>query len=261
MVRQIWIEIITMVLVISGLTACGGEIVTETDEGKSVKTGISLTADVTGSKDASEEEAGLSKAEVLAVAVTVSEDGKIDDCRIDQIPAEISFDDQGLVLTEMNTEFPTKDRMGESYGMKQASGLGKEWNEQAEAFADYVKGMTMEQVAAIALDEYGRAVDPGLMSSVTISVSDFMEGLDHAVRNAKSLGAKQGDVITMGIKATMEESEPAEGDDHGEASVHVEVTVETHDGTSVTSRDTEDYTAGVKFNSRGEITERVLDED
>ena len=37
--------------------------------------------------------------------------------------------------------------------MKKASGIGKEWNEQAAAFAKYVEGKTANEIAAIAVDE------------------------------------------------------------------------------------------------------------
>lgn len=274
MVKKVWTMIIVLVLCISALGGCGGDVVTEDNQGGQnenndvvptmeapVKTGISITADVTGSKDASKGEPGLAKADVLVVAVTVDGNGVIDDCVIDQIPAEIQFDDQGRVITDPGTVFESKIEKGDSYGMRKASSIGKEWYEQAEVFSAYVTGKTLDQVAGIGLDESGKVTDGDLMASVTISVSEFVRGVEDAVRHAESLGAKQGDVISLGITATAEESEAAEGDDHGEASVQVTAVAETHNGSSVTSRKTEEYTAGVKFSRSGEITERVLDRD
>ena len=60
------------------------------------------------------------------------------------------------------------------HGMKGFSGIGKEWNEQAAAFAEYVTGKTAEEVAGIALTETTAPAEADLASSVTISVGGFM---------------------------------------------------------------------------------------
>ena len=53
----------------------------------------------------------------------------------------------------------TKNQLGDGYGMKQASSIGKEWNEQAAGFCAYVTGKTAAQVAGLAVDESGKAAD------------------------------------------------------------------------------------------------------
>jgi hypothetical protein len=39
--------------------------------------------------------------------------------------------------------------LGDGYGMRSASKIGKEWNEQANAFAAYVIGKTVDEVKAL----------------------------------------------------------------------------------------------------------------
>ena len=202
MIKRIWALILALVLGISGLTACTGKVVTgngnpqedvgtvATKDPGTLKMGLSLTAKVTNEKDATNEGSGSAKVDVMAVAVTVDEAGVIRHCSIDQIPAELTFDYKGALTTELNTEFPSKNEMGTEYGMKKASDINKEWDEQAKAFADYVTGRTLEEVGKIPTDEGGKTTEPELLSSVTISVTDFMKGVALAVRNANRQGIK-----------------------------------------------------------------------
>ena len=62
--------------------------------------------------------------------------------------------------------------------MKKASGIGKEWSEQANAFAEYVIGKTVDEVKGIAVNEEGRATGAELTGSVTISIADAIETIE-----------------------------------------------------------------------------------
>ena len=57
--------------------------------------------------------------------------------------------------------------------MAKASSIGREWYEQAAAFAAYTAGKTARQLTAIPTDDSGHPTGADLVSSVTISVSDF----------------------------------------------------------------------------------------
>ena len=63
--------------------------------------------------------------------------------------------------------------------MKSQSGIGKEWNEQADALAEYVTGKTIDEVKGIALKE-GVPAEADLASSVTVHVGDFISVLELA---------------------------------------------------------------------------------
>ncbi|MBR2002215.1 MAG: hypothetical protein IJ994_07905 [Firmicutes bacterium] len=154
MVKTVWALILALILTVSGLTACGREVVTE--ETGTGRIGLAMIGDE----------------ETLAVTVAVDEGGRIWDCVIDQ-------------MTEADGVPVSKNQLGEAYGMKKASSIGKEWDEQARGFADYVKGMTLDQVLGIDLDDNGKAVDPGLLSSATIDLREFVQGVEEAVRQVK----------------------------------------------------------------------------
>ena len=225
----------------------------------SVKTGLSVLADISGSKDAANGENGTADANFMAVGVMVDDNGIIQKCVIDQVKAKMEFDDGGRLVTALDTVFPSKNDLGMDYGMKSASSIGKEWNEQARAFADYVEGKTLDQVMGIAIDNDGKAQQPELTASVTISVGDFMVGVQDAVRDAEYRGARLGDDLELKIRTTMAESEDAAGTDYGEAIAHAEVILETRSGTTVTSGDEEDISAGVEFDRTGVIVNRDID--
>ena len=81
---------------------------------------------------------------------------------IDGVQANINFDTTGTVTSDLTAKVQTKNELGEAYGMKAASGIGKEWNEQAAAFASYVTGKTLDEAMGIAVTEEGKAADIGI---------------------------------------------------------------------------------------------------
>ena len=68
--------------------------------------------------------------------------------------------------------------------MKGNSAIGKEWDEQAKAFAAWTVGKTIEEVEALALDADGKPTDADVLASTTVTVSVFLEALKKAVENA-----------------------------------------------------------------------------
>ena len=138
-----------------------------------VKTGLYLGTDLSSSKPAADGEDGLAQANINLVAVTISEDGVIDECVIDAVQSKVNFDAAGAITTDLTAPVLTKKQLGDSYGMKKASAIGKEWYEQAAAFGAYVVGKTPDEVAGLAVTEEGKAGDADLAASVTISIGGF----------------------------------------------------------------------------------------
>ena len=69
--------------------------------------------------------------------------------------------------------------------MAKASSIGKEWNEQAAAFAQYVLGKTVDEVKGIAVNEEGVATDADLTASVTVHIAPFVANIEKAAQFAK----------------------------------------------------------------------------
>ena len=118
-------------------------------------------------------------------AVTIDLEGRIVDCSIDKVENKLSVSNTGSIGSPANTEYSTTKELGDSYGMRGASTIGKEWYEQVEAFEQYVIGKTIEEVNGIKTDNQGYAQENDLNSSVTISISDFQAAINKAVENAQ----------------------------------------------------------------------------
>lgn len=169
---------------------CGAAGTTQEDKGNqgstagTTKTGLAITTDISSSKDATAAEAGLAQADVTVAAVTVDADGKITSCVIDSVQTKVMFDGTGALATDTTATFPSKQELGDDYGMRKASPIQKEWNEQVNAFADYCIGKTAKEVTGIAVTQEGKAADQDLAASCTIHISGLQALVAQAAENA-----------------------------------------------------------------------------
>ncbi|HBL84618.1 MAG: hypothetical protein A2Y17_10815 [Clostridiales bacterium GWF2_38_85] len=144
--------------------------------------GLGVVTTIAKSKDATTVAEGLAQAYSNYTVVTKDSGGKITSCIIDASQGNVNFDAEGKISTDLSAEVKTKDELGDAYGMKAQSGIGKEWYEEAAAFASYVTGKTISDVKAIAVDEEGTPTGSDLTSSVTIGVGDFIKALEKATK-------------------------------------------------------------------------------
>ncbi len=117
-------------------------------------------------------------------AVSVSADGKLTGCAVDEL--QKTFPVAGNAFTE-NTEaadrLKTKKQLGDDYGMKAASGIGKEWKDQAEHLAQYLTGKSSAEITEIPLKD-GKPIEADLVAGCTISVTGMLENVQKAMKNA-----------------------------------------------------------------------------
>ena len=220
---------------------------TEAAQGR-LKTGLCILAGTAGSKDAAPGSEGSAQTVLTMVALTLDEAGTIDQCIIDGLQADIRFDENGALLADPETQILSKNALGEAYGMQKASGIGREWSEQAAAFAEYVRGKTMEEVRSIALGEGGRPGDAELLASVTISVSDFIAGIEAAAANAADLGAQKGDALRLASLAGIS------GSSDGKATFDASIAAVTFRGDAVSSCIFDAVQTNVEYDASGHIT-------
>ncbi len=221
--------------------------------GDAVKTGLAVISSIAKSKDAGKED-GLGQVDSTVVAVTVDKDGKIVKCAIDAAQTKINFSAAGKLTTDLKTEFKSKQELKTEYGLGKASKIGKDWNEQADAFAKYVVGKTVAEVKGIAVNAEGVPSDKELSATVTIHIGDFTAAIEKAVNNAKDLGAKAGDKLGLGVTTNISKSTDA-GEKDGVAQAYSNYTATTFgaDG-KVTSCIIDASQSDVKFSKAGKIT-------
>lgn len=247
-------RVFTYALVLSTIgtlfTACGNM----SGSGDGVKTGFAVVSSAAKSTAFAAGEPGLAEADSVVAAVTVDEKGKLVHCFIDAVQTKINFDEMGMIQTPLSTTVKSKQELGDEYGMKKASGIGKEWNEQANAFAKYVTGKTLDEIKGIAVNDKGAPTATDLSSSVTISVGDFIKVLEKAVTGAKDLGAKKGDKLGIGTMTNIAKSLDATAEQEGLAqaySTYAAVTFGSED--KITSCIIDGSQTNVNFNQKGEL--------
>ena len=148
------------------------------------KLGLGVVTTISKSKDATADNEGLAQAYSTYTVATFDADGKVTSSVIDASQANVNFDAAGKITTDLAVAPITKVELGEDYGMKKASAIGKEWYEQADAFAAYVVGKTVEEIKGIAVDESGHATEEDLVSSVTVGIVDLQSIFEKAFINS-----------------------------------------------------------------------------
>jgi hypothetical protein len=258
--KKIWIVMLVFILAAALFAGCGSKNAAEPSAAPSgtaaegVKTGLAILNSIAKSKDASADAEGVAEADSLIVAVTVDKAGVIADCVIDMVQAKVNFNTAGELVTPLDTTFKTKDELGADYGLGKVSTIGKEWNEQAAAFAAYVIGKTADEVQGIAVSE-GYAGEEDLRASVTIHVTDFIAGVTKAVANATDSGAAAGDKVGVAAITNIAKSKNASADAEGLAQVYSTYTAITQDAAGkITSCIIDGSQSNVNFDRSGVIT-------
>ena len=203
-----------------------------TTEG-AVKTGLAVTASVSG-ESATAEAAGKVTTDISLVAVTVNDNGVIESCAIDAVQGKVAFDQSGALASEAG-EILSKNELGDDYGMRVASPIGKEWNEQAAHIAAYAVGKTVEELKTNAIDEAGMVKDADLASGATVYMGSFIWAIEAAVNNAEHLGAQSGDQLILTSISSSNGSAAATAEAEGSASVTSNIIAMTTNGDVITS--------------------------
>lgn len=118
-------------------------------------------------------------------AIGLDSDGKIQWIDIDVA--------QGVPADNELTQ--TKKERKEDYGMKNASPIQKEWNEQAAAFEEFCKGKTPEEVGKIAVNDEGKPTDADLTAGCTITITDMQKAVVAAGNNSQEV---ETDSLSLG---------------------------------------------------------------
>ncbi|MFV0466177.1 MAG: hypothetical protein ACK5ML_08895 [Lachnospiraceae bacterium] len=223
--------------------------------GGAAKTGFATINSISKSTSATADAEGLAEVDTLAAAVLLDADGKIVACEIDSIQSKANFSAEGVITSDITAEVQSKNELGDAYGMKGSSAIGKEWFEQAEAFAQYVVGKTADEVAGIAINEEGYAGDEDLIASVTVHIGDFVAVVQKAATNAKELGASSTDMLGMAATTSLSGSKDAAADAEGLVQAYSYYSVVTTNADGVITSCYSDASQGkVNFDTAGAVT-------
>ena len=172
-------KILLFTLVALLLAGCGAT---------TVKTGLGNKVSIASSTDATADKAGLAQVDTTMAAVTFDSKGKILNLTIDTAQTKVNFSKEGKITTDKAAEQKTKVELGNDYGMKKASKLGKEWFEEIADLQKWMIGKTIDQVKSMKVKEVeGKKVtdEADLTSKVSIGVEDYLYVVEEAFKNAK----------------------------------------------------------------------------
>jgi predicted ATPase len=188
---------------------------------------------------------------VTLVAVTVDNNGVIEQCIIDSIGTAVEFNNKGVV-TKVPATIATKNELGDSYGMINASSIKKEWYQQAAALADYAEGKTIDQLKNGEITNGKATEGSDLASSATIYLGGYVSAIEVAVNNAKHLGAMVGDELRLAAIPSASGTN-ATADKKGVAQLDVDVTALTVKDGVITSCYIDSLQAKVELDTTGAI--------
>ena len=265
--KKIFAFVLTMAMTASLLVGCTGTIVvienpagneekvenvevTKNTEG-AVKTGFAVSASIKA-ENAGEKD-GNTTTDVSLVAVTVTEEGVIESCKIDAIQGKVTFTAEGKVSSEAGAVLSKKE-LGDDYGMRVASPIGKEWDEQIEAIEAYAVGKTVEELKTKAIDETGVVKDADLASGATLYMGSFIWAIEDAVNNAEYLGANAGDELVL-VSNTKAGGSDATAEAEGTTQIDANVAVFTMDGDKITSCIIDAIQSKASFDAKGVAAE------
>ena len=128
----------------------------------------------------------MGQVDTTIATATFDADGRIVDVMIDVAQVRVEFDEDLQVATDPTQDFRSKKELGDDYGMRRASDIEKEWDEQIAALEEWMVGKTVDEVLALPLMEDDQSPDdPDLRTSVTITVTSYFEALEKAYQNAE----------------------------------------------------------------------------
>ena len=178
------------------------------EAGAIVKLGLGIKTSIGKSKDLTDG-AATGQVDSVIVAAGFDKDGKIVSVTIDTAQDKVGFDAEMKLTSDTAVEGKSKLELGDAYNMRGASGIGKEWNEQIEAFGAWMIGKTVEEVKALELvDEV--TTNEELTSSVTIKISGYISALEEAYAN--TIDVDGAEKVGLGIVTSIAKSKSMEGE-------------------------------------------------
>lgn len=154
----------------------------EVEGGETV--GLGILTSIEKSKSAEAEKGALAQFDTMIAASSFDSEGKLVGTVIDTAQVKVDFSIEGKVETDKGAELKTKNELGTDYGMMKASGINKEWFEQARALGDWMVGKTLDEIMSLKLED-GKTTNEDLVSSVTIGVADYLYIVEKSAQRAK----------------------------------------------------------------------------
>jgi len=195
-----------------------------------------------------EHDASEGKAEFASTfaALICDEKGMIVDCVFDATENTMEFEG-GVVRNK--TDMRSKNEQGLEYSMKSASAISKEWYEQAEHFAEFIKGRMLDEADDV---DGGEAE---LMAGCTININGFKAAIDEAddQENAVEFECSGTPSVALAVVNNSEGSADASAETDGVAAMKSTYAALAKNGDKIAAANIEETETKVYFDQSGLI--------
>ena len=172
-----------------------------------LKMGLGVYVATPSVTDATDEKAGQGNVAITAAVITVDADGKVVACRLDTADNTVKYTALGKAVTEAG--FKTKHEQGADYNMVAYGGASKEWFQQADAFAAFVVGKTLNEIK-VSVSEGNKGNADVIAAGCTIQINEFVGAIEEAFSNLTDSSATSASVLKLGINTEQSISDATE---------------------------------------------------
>ncbi len=191
--KKLWAIFCGLMLLVS-LASCGKKDETPTTSGlgdgdsRSLGLGSVNTLAVEGTEK--------TVVKTTVAAVVLDKDGKITECKLDEAEFPVELKSGVLqVAVDLLTKGETEDYTLTDRDLGEGNTSRASWEDQVDAFCDYVEGMTGAQVSAIAATD-GKSE---MIDGCDLIITDFIQAVHEATRNAKVKNIGAGDELELAV--------------------------------------------------------------
>ena len=189
--------ILTAVILSVSLTACSSATDnnsnTDNIDSAAYRVGIGSYTTTDSSYSSVEGENGRGVISTTYATVIFDSNDIIRKVYIDQVESKIHFDSKGQIVTNgTTTDIRTKRELGDEYGMKAASPIGKEWYEQVNSIESWLVGKNIKDITSGAMNNmYDNSYPDNATGDMGTAASDIVNGAKNiagdVVRGAESV--------------------------------------------------------------------------
>ncbi len=191
--KKLWAIFCGLTLLLC-LAACGEKEETPTPSGTANGDGRSLGLGSVNTLAVDGNEKTTVKTTVAAVVL--DKDGKITECKLDEAEFPVELKNGALqVAVDLLTKGETEDYTLTDRDLGAGNTSNASWDDQVEAFCDYVEGMTGNQVSAIAATD-GKSE---MIEGCDLIITDFISAVHEATKMAKAKNIAAGDELELAV--------------------------------------------------------------
>ncbi len=191
--KKLWAILCGLMLLFS-LTACGEKDKEPTPSGSANGDGRSLGLGSVNTLAVEGNEKTVVKTTVAAVVL--DKDGKITECKLDEAEFPVTLKSGVLqVAVDLLTKGETEDYTLTDRDLGAGNTSRESWDDQVEAFCDYVEGMTGAEVSAIAATD-GKSE---MIEGCDLIITDFIQAVHEATCSAKKKNIGAGDELHLAV--------------------------------------------------------------